>query len=98
MFFKGEQKCSPFSHGVYMAKKRRPCPRGLYDGCPIPRELCREDYEKTGQWHCLKLLKEFEWFVFGSGEEELQGAEGNEEQIVSMDELMRVLEGMDGER
>ena len=38
-----------------MGKKRRPCPRGLYDGCPIPRELCSEDYARTGEWHCLKF-------------------------------------------
>ena len=81
-----------------MAKKRRPCPRGLYDGCPIPRELCREDFDKTGEWHCLKFLKEFEWFVFGSGAEEPQGEDLNGEQIVSMEELMQVLEGMDEER
>ena len=76
-----------------MAKKRRPCPRGLYDGCPIPRELCTEDHERTGTWHCLKFLREFEWFVFGADEEE-EAPEG--EEIVSLDELMRVIEGMDG--
>ncbi len=77
-----------------MAKKRRPCPRGLYDGCPIPRELCSEDYERTGQWHCLKFLREFEWFVFGSDAPEMQEADAEQgEKIVSMEELMRVLEG-----
>jgi len=77
-----------------MAKKRRPCPRGLYDGCPIPRELCSEDFERTGAWHCLKFLKEFEWFVFGSDEDDAQEADmAQGEKIVSMDELMRVLEG-----
>ncbi|RKY64638.1 MAG: hypothetical protein DRQ08_07285 [Candidatus Latescibacterota bacterium] len=45
--------------------KFRPCPRGLEDSCPIPRELCLEEYERTGQWQCEKLLAEFEWFVFG---------------------------------
>ncbi|MFT5367131.1 MAG: hypothetical protein ACI8V2_002089 [Candidatus Latescibacterota bacterium] len=81
-----------------MAKKRRPCPRGLYDGCPIPRELCSEDFERTGQWHCLKFLKEFEWFVFGTGEIETLVSDVEQgESIVSMDELMRVLEGMEGE-
>lgn len=81
-----------------MAKKRRPCPRGLYDGCPIPRELCTEDFERSGQWHCLKFLKEFEWFVFGTGEIETHVSGGEQgEKIVSMDELMRVLEGTDGE-
>ena len=77
-----------------MAKKRRPCPRGLYDGCPIPRELCSEDFERTGQWHCLKFLKEFEWFVFGSDEDDARDLDFVDgEQIVSLDELMRVLEG-----
>lgn len=79
---------------MIMAKKRRPCPRGLYDGCPIPRELCSEDFERTGQWHCLKFLKEFEWFVFGGDEDDARNLDTVDgEQIVSMDELMRVLEG-----
>ncbi|MGA1195223.1 MAG: hypothetical protein ACO36I_01850 [Candidatus Latescibacterota bacterium] len=77
-----------------MAKKRRPCPRGLYDGCPIPRELCSEDFARTGQWHCLKFLREFEWFVFGSDVHETHEADAEQgEKIVSMEELMRVLEG-----
>ena len=83
-----------------MAKKRRPCPRGLHDGCPIPRELCSEDYERTGQWHCQKFLREFEWFVFGTGEDDAEqmsmGSDTGEE-IVSLEDLMRVIEGMDGE-
>ena len=80
-----------------MAKKRRPCPRGLYDGCPIPRELCTEDFQRTGEWHCLAFLKEFEWFVFGTDEVD-RSAEADVpagEEIVSLEELMRVLEGMD---
>ena len=77
-----------------MAKARRPCPRGLFDGCPIPRELCTEDYEKTGEWHCLKFLNDLDFFIFGSAEVEqseepepyLEG-----EQVVSLEDLMRVL-------
>ena len=85
-----------------MAKKRRPCPRGLHDGCPIPRELCSEDYERTGQWHCLKFLREFEWFVFGTDEDDagpqaLEGENASGEEIVSLEDLMRVIEGMDGD-
>ncbi len=82
-----------------MGKKRRPCPRGLYDGCPIPRELCSEDYARTGQWHCLKFLREFEWFVFGTSGEDAapQSLARSEEEIVSLEDLMRVLEGMDDE-
>jgi hypothetical protein len=85
-----------------MAKKRRPCPRGLYDGCPIPRELCSEDSKRTGQWHCLKFLREFEWFVFGTGEEEPENHTTESdvlagEEIVSLEDLMRVIEGMDEE-
>ncbi|MDP6037885.1 MAG: hypothetical protein QGG64_04995 [Candidatus Latescibacteria bacterium] len=85
-----------------MAKKRRPCPRGLHDGCPIPRELCSEDYERTGHWHCLKFLREFEWFVFGTGEEEPEHHTTESdamagEEIVSLEDLMRVLEGMEEE-
>ncbi len=83
-----------------MAKKKgRPCPRGLYDGCPIPRELCSGDYERTGTWHCMEFLKEFEQFVFGADEqvEEPEMAEGMEE-VVTLDDLMRVLEGLDGDK
>ncbi len=83
-----------------MPKKRRPCPRGLYDGCPIPRELCSEDHMRTGQWHCLKFLREFEWFVFGTEEKDGTPAPlvaAAEEEIVSLEDLMRVLEGRDGE-
>jgi hypothetical protein len=81
-----------------MAKKRRPCPRGLYDGCPIPRELCSEDFDRTGHWHCIQFLKEFEWFVFGSGEDD--PAEGDTDvfqgrKIVSMEDLMAVVNGVD---
>lgn len=87
-------------YGTVMAKKRRPCPRQLYDGCPIPRELCTEDFQKTGEWHCLKFLKEFEWFVFGTGEADTlvrQNDSDGGQEIVSMEDLMRVLEGWDGE-
>ena len=81
-----------------MPKTRRPCPRGLYDGCPIPRELCSEDHARTGQWHCLEFLREFEWFVFGTEEKDaaplVVAAEG---EIASLEDLMRVLEGMDAE-
>lgn len=80
-----------------MPKAKRPCPRGLYDGCPIPRELCTEDHEKTGQWHCLKFLREFERFVFGSGHEEepLEEDAYVETEVTTLEELMRVLEGED---
>ena len=85
-----------------MAKKRRPCPRSLYDGCPIPRELCVEDHARTGQWHCLKFLREFEWFVFGIEEEDaapdaLKEGAMAEREIASLEDLMRVLGRMDGE-
>ena len=81
-----------------MPKTRRPCPRGLYDGCPIPRELCTEDHEKTGQWHCLKFLKDLEFFVFGNEDDEEEETIGysesyNETEVVSLEDLMRVLEG-----
>jgi hypothetical protein len=78
-----------------VARARRPCPRGLYDGCPIPRELCTEGRERTGEWHCLKLLSEFEGFVFGrvgSPPEHAEAAEG----IASLEDLLRTLEGMEG--
>ena len=77
-----------------MPKKRRPCPRGLYDGCPIPRELCSEDHARTGQWHCLAFLREFEWFVFGTEEEEDAPRVATEGEIASLEDLMCVLEGM----
>lgn len=51
-------------------KKRRPCPRGLEDDCPISRELCWEAYEQVGTWQCERLLDDFEWFVFGEDDEE----------------------------
>ena len=82
-----------------MARKRRPCPRGLYDDCPIPRELCTEDFEKTGSWHCLDLLGEFEAMIFGAEEDSYgQSADesGMEGEIVSLEELIKALEGMDG--
>ena len=81
-----------------MAKrKRRPCPRGLYDGCPIPRELCSEAYGRTGEWRCIDFLRDFERFLFG--EADAAGAEaGGEGGIVTLEQLMRVLEGMDGKR
>ena len=81
-----------------MPKTRRPCPRGLYDGCPIPRELCTEDHEKTGQWHCLKFLKDLEFFLFGKDEEEQEEQEVYQEtyhetEVATLEDLMRVLEG-----
>jgi hypothetical protein len=81
-----------------MGKKgRRPCPRALYDECPIPRELCREGFERSGQWTCLELLRDFEAFVFGdSGGGEGPSAEGTPpegEGVTSLEELIRVLEG-----
>lgn len=51
-------------------RKMRPCPRGVEDTCPIPRELCVEEYQRAGRWNCEKLLDEFEWFVFEDEEEE----------------------------
>lgn len=79
-----------------MAKVRRPCPRGLFDGCPIPREMCTEDYAKTKKWHCLAFLKDLEFFLFGGpeGEESEDFLEGGE--VASMDELLRTLEGEEG--
>ncbi len=73
-----------------MAKKKRPCPRGLYNGCPIPRELCSEDFERTGIWHCLKFLKDLEWFVFADDLDD--GVEEVHEGVASMEELLRILE------
>jgi hypothetical protein len=78
-----------------MAKRRRrPCPRGLFDGCPIPRELCTEDYDRTGEWHCLELLKDFEAFIFPSEEDEA-GAEEAEGGITTLEDLVRALEEAD---
>jgi hypothetical protein len=74
-----------------MAKKKRPCPRGLYDGCPIPRELCGDDFERTGKWHCLRFLKDLEWFVFEDDAPEHSDTEQSEG-VTSMEELMRILE------
>ena len=78
-----------------MAKARRPCPRGLFNGCPIPRELCTEDYERTGEWHCMKFLNDLDFFLFGSDEEEVQEQEPHleGEQVVTLEDLMRVLGG-----
>ena len=79
-------------------KRPRPCPRGLYHGCPIPRELCREGFQRSGAWNCLELLRDFEWFVFsdrgeatGTGNEASPAAEG----VASLEELIRVLEDRD---
>ena len=82
-----------------MTKYRRPCPRGLYDGCPIPRELCTEDFERSGAWHCLELLSEFEAMVFGTDEDDLgQVGEdsGMQGEIVSLEDLIKALEEMEG--
>ena len=81
-----------------MAKrKRRPCPRGLFDGCPIPRELCTEDHNRTGEWHCLELLGDFETFVFpAEGEEE--EAEEVGDGITTLEDLVRALEAVDLDR
>ena len=82
-----------------MGKKgRRPCPRALYDGCPIPRELCQGEFERSGEWNCLELLRDFEWFVFGGpegGETDDDDAPPGPEGLASLEELMRVLEGRD---
>ena len=80
-----------------MGKHRRPCPRGLYDGCPIPRELCKEDFERTGVWHCLTFLGDFERFVFGAEDGMEDELGGEEEKIVTLEDLIQVLEGMDEE-
>jgi hypothetical protein len=48
----------------------------------------------------MKFLAEFEWFVFGSEAEDTSQARANAkqgDQIVSMEDLMQVLEGMEGE-
>jgi hypothetical protein len=73
-------------------KVRRPCPRGLYNGCPIPRELCTEDHEATGKWHCLKFLNDLDFFLFGRLEEDEDHDFVKEsEDVVSLEDLMRVL-------
>lgn len=56
-------------------KERRPCPRGLEDDCPIPRELCWEAYAQAGTWQCERLLDDFEWFVFGEDDEAEQAGD-----------------------
>ena len=55
-------------------KRRRACPRGLEDDCPIPRELCWEAYEQSGMWQCERLLEELEWFLGEKDEEEESGS------------------------
>lgn len=74
-----------------MPKARRPCPRGLFDGCPIPRELCTEDHEATGRWHCTEFLKDLEFFIFGNSEEEQHDVVSESEEVVTLEDLMRVL-------
>jgi len=74
-----------------MPKVRRPCPRGLYNGCLIPRELCTEDHEKTGKWHCMKFLNDLDFFLFGSSEAEERDVVRESEEMVSLEDLMRVL-------
>lgn len=81
-----------------MPKVRRPCPRGLYDGCPIPREMCTSDYEKTGKWHCIKFLKDLEFFLFGRPETEEPDAFEQSGEVANMADLMRILEGGDEEQ
>ena len=79
-----------------MAKaKRRPCPRGLYDGCPIPRERCTHDHEKTGEWHCLDFLEDFERFVFG-GDDEGDEAGSSDGEVGSLEELLAALNRQEG--
>jgi hypothetical protein len=76
-------------------RKRRPCPRGLYDGCPIPRELCSSDHARTGNWHCLDLLKDFEQFLSTDDDEvEAEGVPSGE--VPTLEDLMAALERMDG--
>jgi hypothetical protein len=73
-------------------KVKRPCPRGLYNGCPIPRELCTEDHEATGKWNCLKFLNDLDFFLFGrADEEEDHDFVKESEDVVSLEDLMRVL-------
>lgn len=82
------------NHGS--GRKGRPCPRGLYDGCPIPRELCTEDFARTGSWHCLDLIKDFESYIFPTAEEEQfeQGTTGSE--IESLEDLLLLLQKQAG--
>ena len=70
-----------------MSKKKRPCPRGLFDGCPIPRELCRDDFENTGSWHCLQFLRDLEGFIFGEDVDEKRS-----EDVTPAEQLIRILE------
>jgi len=72
---------------------RRPCPRGLYDGCPIPRELCADDLVQAGEWRCLERLEDFEGFVFPAEAD----TEGDAGAAVSLDDLLRVLEDLERE-
>ena len=82
-----------------MAKrKRRPCPRGLYNGCPIPRELCTEGYRRTGEWHCIDFLRDFEQFLFGGDEEAADEGQAPEGESVTLEQLMRALEEMNGKQ
>lgn len=81
-----------------MAKQRRPCPRGLYEGCPIPRELCTEDHVQTGVWHCLRFLKDLEGFLFETEEDSERTEFGclpvdpADEEVTSLEQLLRILE------
>ena len=79
-------------------RKRRPCPRGLYNGCPIPRELCTGGHARTGRWPCLDLLAELEWFVFeGEASDRSQEAEPLEAAgVETLEDLMAALKKMDG--
>ena len=75
-----------------MPKARRLCPRGLYNGCPIPRELCSEDHEATRKWRCLKFLNDLDFFLFGRAEEDKDHDFVKEsEDVVSLEDLMRIL-------
>ena len=76
-------------------RSRRPCPRGLYDGCPIPRWLCADDLARTGEWRCLERLREFEAFIFPADED--ADSDDSTGDAVSLDDLMRVLEGLERE-
>ena len=80
-----------------MAKRKaRPCPRELYNRCPIPRERCTEDHERTGTWHCLTFLREFEWFLFDTPEEAADEPDAAVGEVITLEDLMRVLEGEAG--
>ena len=73
----------------------RPCPRKLYDQCPIPRELCSEDYERTKVWHCLEFLRDLESFLFtDEAKDDGQGLEEGSE-VRTVAGLMQSLEDMD---